>query len=143
MSNALKPPAPELREFAASGDATNFAATFADELAIPRDAILKGQAGGDYEVYQRMKRDDQVAACWQQRVRAAIKCEWFVEPGGDKAPDKRAADFIREELAAIRFDRVCEKMLNAAYYGYSVAECLWRADGGLFRFHGIKTRNLR
>ncbi|MBF0168786.1 MAG: DUF935 family protein [Alphaproteobacteria bacterium] len=143
MTDVKKTAPADQREYAASGDASNFAATFVEELVIPSDVILKNQAGGEYEVYQRLKRDDQVKSCWQQRQSAATKCEWFVEAGGDSALDQKAADFIREEMKAIRFDRVSEKMQNAAFYGFAVAECLYRADQGQIHFDAIKVKNIR
>lgn len=76
------PPPPELGEIAAAGDADDTRGWLADELVAPKDEILRTRGGGNLEIYSRLKRDDQVASCWQQRTRAVIAREWFVEPGG-------------------------------------------------------------
>lgn len=91
-------PEPDMNELAAAGDADETAGLLVGELRLPRDEILRTRGGGRLEVYERLKRDDQVASCWQQRTRAAVAREWFVEPGGPSARDKAAADFLRDQL---------------------------------------------
>lgn len=136
-------PKPDMNELAAAGDADETAGLLVGELRLPRDEILRTRGGGRLEVYERLKRDDQVASCWQQRTRAAVAREWFVEPGGSSSLDQTAADFLRDQLHAINFDRVTEKMLNGVFYGYAVAECLYRAEGGRIELGGVKVRQAK
>ncbi len=96
--------------------------------------------GGDLKEYAKLLKDDQVASLMQQRKDALIAAEWVVEPGGDQARDKEAADFIRAQLAGIGFDRVTRKMHGGLLYGYSVAECLWEMREGRVCLADIRVR---
>jgi len=96
------------------------------ELVRPRDPVFEG-LGEDYDRYEALLTDGAVHTALQQRIAAVTSAEWIVEPGGDSAEDVRAADFIREQFQALPFDQICEKMLMALYWGYSVAECLWKS----------------
>lgn len=139
---AKKIEAPNLEEVAsAAGD--DITGGFVGELRLPRDEVLRARGGGDLAIYEKVKADDQVKACWQQRQDAATAREWFVEPGGPTAQDKAAADFIREQFLAIKFDRVCKKMHNGVFFGFSVGECLYRPEGGKILLDAIKVRRQR
>ncbi len=131
---------PVYEEIAAAGDGEDVLAPLIGELRQPRDEILRTRGRGDLEIYERVKRDDQVQSCLQQRFNATIACEWGVEPGGRKQRDRKAADFLREQLAHIRFDNATRKMLNGIWYGYGVAECLWAPDGGNVVLDQLKVR---
>jgi phage gp29-like protein len=137
------PPRPDFGELAAAGDANDTTGWLVDELAAPRDEILRTRGGGNLDIYERLRRDDQVASCWQQRTRGAIAREWFVEPGGTSSQDEAAADFLRQQLQSVNFDRVTAKMMNGVFYGYAVGECLYRANGGRIELAGIKVRRAK
>ena len=114
---------------------------------MSQDEILEGKGGGDLLVYEQELTDTQAESCYQQRFSALIGCENEVIPGGKKRLDIKAADFVREQLAAINWDDICEKQLYATHYGYSVAECLWMRDGANVSLDdtrdGIRVRNRR
>lgn len=143
MSDAEKIERPNLEEAAAAGDGRDITEDYVSELRAPRDEILRGRGRGDLEIYEKVLRDDQVMSCWQQRRRAAIAREWFVEPGGPSALDQAAADFLTEQLKALRWDAITEKMLTAVFYGYAVGECLWGVEGGRVVLRDIKVRRAR
>jgi phage gp29-like protein len=134
------PPKPNFDEMAASGDADEVSGLLAGELRLPRDEILRTRGGGRLRIYERLKRDDQVASCFQQRTRAAIARPWTVEPGGTAAIDKAAAEFVGEQLGRVNWDRVTEKMLNGIFYGYAVGECMWGIDGARVTLADIRVR---
>ncbi len=109
----------------------------------PTDKILTLKLGGDYEKYQEILRDDQVASAFQQR-RLAVTCRPLeVTPASEDAADVEAADFIREQLAALPFDEITEKMLFGVFYGYAVAEVMWKIEGGRVGIDAIRVRQQR
>ncbi|WP_019024071.1 MULTISPECIES: DUF935 family protein [unclassified Thioalkalivibrio] len=93
------------------------------------DAII-AQRGGDPAIYRELLRDDQVGSALEQRFLAVISREWEVIPGGDSPADQRAADDLKEDLAALEFDKITRQLLHAVHYGYSVAECMWKRRDG-------------
>lgn len=112
------------------------------ELDYPQDRVLQAK-GGDYEVYERVLSDDQVKAVTEQRRLAVVSKEWEVLPGGSKRADKKAAEFIGEQLEHIRWDAVTDRMLYGVFYGYAVAECIWAIDGGRVALDAVKVRKQR
>ena len=107
------------------------------------DQILQSRGGGDLALYEEVLRDDQVYACFQQRILAQISREWSVEAGGEREIDRAAAEFIRNQLGRCNFDDLCRKMMLGIFYGYAVAECLWRREGDRVVLDEIKVRNPR
>lgn len=106
------------------------------------DAILTLRLGGDLSVYTDLLRDDQVGSAWDQRTSALVGAGWSVQPASESALDKAAADFVTEQLRAIQWDAVCEKMLFARFYGFSVAELVWQVTPeGRLGWKCIKVRN--
>ncbi len=110
-------------------------------LLEPTDPILKSRGGGSFDIYKPILTDAQVKSVMAQRLSAVTSHEWEVVPGEDSRAGRRAADWLREELSAIRFDRLTEKMLWGLFYGYSVAEQMFRRDGALWGWEDIRVRD--
>jgi len=110
-------------------------------LLEPTDPILRTRGGGSFDIYKPILTDPQVKSVMTQRISAVTSREWEVVPGEDTAAGKRAADWLREELAALKFDRLTEKMLWGLFYGYSVAEQMYRRDGRLWGWEEIRVRD--
>lgn len=111
-------------------------------LHQPRDPRLLRSV--DWGVYDRILEDDQVFSTLQQRRGAVVSRDWNVVPGDEADPRSvAAADALRANLIRIGWDRVTDKMLYAAFYGYSVAELMWRPRGGHWEFGGIHVRHAR
>lgn len=92
--------------------------------------------------HRQILRNSQVKSTFQQRRLAVIARDWSVAPGGDGPQDEEAAEHLSDQLARIGWDRITEKMLYGLYYGYSVAEALWRiGDGGRVEIDAIKVRD--
>jgi len=136
---------PEMQEVATTQDGRDITRGYISplELLRPEDQVLLHRGGGDLRLYEELKRDDQVAATWGSRQDAVIQADWYVEPGGEKRLDKKAADFLREQLQGIQFDDVTKKMHYGIFYGYAVAECLWAPDGANVALDEVKVRNRR
>lgn len=131
---------PLLEEVASTGDGSlkGLGVDLHGGIARARDLRLHALGG---EAYRLMLRDDQVASTFQQRRLAVIARDWSVTPGGDDAADKAAADFLSAELERIGFDRITEKMLYGVFYGYAVAEILWKLENGLVAIDAVKVRD--
>ncbi|MEX0745309.1 MAG: DUF935 family protein [Phycisphaeraceae bacterium] len=136
---------PERKEVATTLDGRDITRGYVSPLQLlqPADTVLRGRGGGDLRLYEELLRDDQVKANWQQRQLAVTQADWEVEPGGPGQQDKAAADFMREQIRAIRFDRVTGNMLYGVFYGYAVGECLWGRDGRHVVLDDLKVRNRR
>lgn len=109
------------------------------DILIPKDTVL-AQRGRDYKVYREVLRDDQCKSCFQQRQDAQIAADWEVEPASESATDVAAADFVREQLNSIEFDRIYRGMHFGVWYGYAVGECLWDYDGRFVVLKDIRVR---
>lgn len=136
-------------EIATTQDGRDITRGFVDGLPLlpSTDRLLALKGNGDLAIYQEVLRDDQVKACFGQRVRAVTKRPWEVKAGGDKRIDKQAAIFIEEQLKKINFDDHTEKMLYGVFYGYAVGEPLYAVENNLIVLDtnrgGIKVRDRR
>lgn len=121
------------------GGGTQVGGTFV-ELMHHDDTVLL-TTGRDYRLYRETLRDDQCASTFGDRRLAVTSCEWQVDPGGESALDKQAADFIREELERLEWDAITDGMLYARWYGHAVAECVFFQDGEQVRLADIRVRD--
>ena len=133
------------REIATIGGGRDITRGYVDQLhyLLPQDSILQLRGGYNYELYRDLMRDDQVAAVFTQRRLALVAKPTRVVAGGDRRLDKRAAEMIEATLDHIRWDTVTDRMLYGRFYGYAVAECLWKRDGARVVLDRIKVRDRR
>lgn len=122
--------------------ADDFGVSFVEDIRVPGDTIL-AKHGGDLGVYEKLRSDWQVQSAFQQRRTAVVKCEYYVEPGGEDAPSVAAAEDLKAQLDSINFDRACYKSLTAIFDGYSVTECLFRRDGTKIVLADLRVRKAR
>lgn len=136
---------PEKNEIATTLDGRDITRGWvsAMQLELPDDAVLMTRGGGDYSLYREVLRDDHVKAALTQRIQAVIARPWEVKPGGKRAIDKAASDFLAEQLEALRWDDITTKMLYGVFYGHAVAEVLWGTDGRHVTIANIKVRDRR
>lgn len=134
---------PILRNIATIGDGRDITRAFMGGIMQPQDTVLMSRASGDWRTYEDVLRDDQVGSTMQQRRLAVTSRPWEVEPGDNSARAAEAAEAIRENLKAINWDRITDKMLFALWYGFSVGECLWGVDNGRVVIDDIKVRKQR
>lgn len=132
---------PELREIAHQQDGRDITRTFVRGLlAQPEDYVLRDEARGDWTLYQRLLRDDQVASTLQQRRTAVTSAEWTVDPGDDSPAAEEAADMLREQIAALEWDSICDKMLYGLFYGFAAGECMWAMRGNRIELADVRVR---
>lgn len=114
------------------------------DILLPEDTVLQSKGGiENLKVYKELLRDDQVSAAWGQRRLALTACDLMVEAGDESEQAKAAADALLAELKAINWDDITDKQLYAVFYGWSVAEIMWRpnAEQGRVSFDRIVVRD--
>lgn len=136
---------PETREIATTRDGRDITRGYVSpfELLQPQDSVLRARGNGNYEIYREVLRDDQVKATFEQRRLAITSREWEVIPGGDKRIDKKAAESLTEQLKAIKWDAVTDKMLYGVFYGHAVSELLYARDGAEVVLDQVRVRDRR
>ena len=90
--------------------------------------------------WRAFMRDYQVSSTWEQRRLDVMSVDWDVEAGGKDKADIEAADTLKEQLSAAKFDRAFRKMLWGKYFGFSVAEVMWKQDGNRIGISAINVR---
>ncbi|MDT7934431.1 MAG: DUF935 family protein [Sphingomonadaceae bacterium] len=114
------------QEIATTGNGRDITVQWMGRLREPSDRRLWGAI--NWGEYARVRQDDQVASCMQQRIYAHISRPWEVIPGDETPLAQAAADALEEDLQAVGWDRLCEAMLWSRFYGYSVAEAIWEVN---------------
>lgn len=104
-----------------------------DELLASRETTLRG--------YKKILRDGQVQATFQQRRLAVVSREWEVRPGGTKQADKKASDWLEEQLTHFGWDRVADRMLFGVFYGFATGELMYQRDGQYVGVDRVKVRD--
>lgn len=134
---------PEMREVATTRDGRDITRGYVDPFMLqqPTDSVLQLRGNGDYKIYKEVLRDDQVASTFGQRRLAVVAKEIQVEESGTSRLDKKAAEFVREQMKSLRFDRITDKMLYGIYYGHAAAEIMWGRDGANIVLDTIKVRD--
>ncbi|MBF0424322.1 MAG: DUF935 family protein [Magnetococcales bacterium] len=136
---------PDLKEIATIGQGRDITRGWVDSigLLIPEDPIRRTR-GATLDLYEEVLRDDQVASTLQQRRLAVAGQPWQVTPGDESDGARAAADFIHATLERIDWDDVTDRMLYARFYGFSVAECLWKiGSSGLVELDQLRVRDVR
>lgn len=113
---------------------------------VPVDDTLLAQGGGrGLAIYDEIERDTLAGALLTKRRKAVVSRAWQVEPGGDKAIDKRAAELVEAQLRALPFDAICEAFLDATLKGFAIGEVIWERgpNGEGIRVAGITGHNQR
>ena len=131
------------QEIATSGDGQDITKGYTGALAYPQDVVLTGRGHGDLKLYEQVLSDEEVFSVFQQRQNAMVSREWKVDAASDEPQDVQAAEFIRDWIDSIGFDRICKLMHFGVFYGYAVAEMLYRINDDGKYVADIKVRNRR
>jgi phage gp29-like protein len=136
---------PELqREIATTADGIDITRGYTGPLLTPYDSVLRARGGNDFVIYEQVLSDPEVKATFGQRQLAVTRCEWQVDAGGTKRIDKQAAEYVREQLGQrVAWDNITTKMLYGVFFGFAVAEVIYRRDGARVGLEAIKVRNRR
>ncbi|WP_374355540.1 DUF935 domain-containing protein [Chitinimonas sp.] len=115
-----------------------------NNLLRPSDDTLQTRGGGKgLKIYDEIERDCHAFSVLQKRKLALIARPVVVDPATPSRADKKAADFVREQLAAINFDKICMDQLDAILKGYAVGEIMWKIDAGQIKLDRVKARDQR
>lgn len=133
------PKRPVTEELAKPDNAYQLGSTFANLLTI-EDSVLEAK-GRDYRIYREVLRDDRCASAFEERRLAVTSKPWVVDPASKSGQDVAAADFIRELLENIEWDRITDKMLYARWYGHAIGECMWANDGRFVTLTDVRVRD--
>lgn len=106
-----------------------------------RDATTGYVQAHELQVYRQTLRDERCAPALEQRLNAAVSVPWEVEPGGESAVDKAAAEDLEKRLRKLKFRRICRQLLNGVWYGWAVAEATWMRDDGGIGLKDLKVRS--
>ena len=99
------------------------------------------EQANDLQIYRQVLRDERCAAALDQRLNAAISTPWDVEPGGEAAADREAAEDLAEQLAGIDIPRIFRQLLHGVWYGWAVGEAIWRPEKGRVALHDVIVRS--
>ena len=135
-----QPAAPDFRQIATASPERDITRAYASDILDWEDDLIQSREAS-LTAYRRLLSDGQVQSVLQQRRNAIVSREWAVKPGGTKRQDKRAADWLKEQLGGLRWDGVAEKAHYGVWYGYMVAEMLNAKDGSTVGIEAIKVRN--
>lgn len=138
-------PMPIMREVAPSSMEA-LIAPYIGELPInpqspAREAVTGDQQARELQVYRQTLRDERCASALTQRLDAAVAIPWEVRPGGTTQRDKQAAADLEKRLGDIKFKRICRQLLHGVWYGWAVAEIVWKRDGNRVGIRRIKVRS--
>jgi phage gp29-like protein len=130
----MEPEAPDMSEIARSEDPASPLRLDSLKAVEPyvtlleaTDTVLQSKGGiGNLSIYSELLRDDQVATTWGQRRLSLTSCDTVVEPGADDAASKAAAEALQAELDGMNWDDITDKALFAVFYGWGVAEVMWK-----------------
>lgn len=133
---------PHMRgEIATMANGRDITRLYTGPLLTPFDSVLAVRGQGDLLIYDQVYSDPQVKSVFAQRQLAVTKCDWVVEPASDSAMDKKAADFLKQQLEKVGWDRVTNLMLFGVFYGYSVAELIYERGTQYIELKDIKVRD--
>jgi len=102
---------------------------FSGALQHADDTLIQRGGGKGLKIYDEIKRDPKAAACLTKRNKHLVAREWEVEPASPAPRDVEAADFVRETLKTLPFDRISEDLSGGAILkGFAVSEVVWKRD---------------
>lgn len=102
---------------------------YTDVLSFVDDTLIAKGGGKGLKIYDEIERDTHAWSVLQKRKHQLVGREWEVVPGGEAKADIEAADFIREMLTALPFDRICLDLLDATLKGFAISEIVYGRDG--------------
>ena len=104
--------------------------------------LMLSDSPGAYPLYRDLEeKDGQISSALETRKEGVLRRERKLVAASSSAADERRAGFAREVLAAIpNFENILYELLDAAGYGFTVAEILWEQDGSTVFIRDLKAR---
>jgi phage gp29-like protein len=107
------------------------------------DTLTTRGQGKGIRLYEELERDAKVFSTLNKRKMAVIARPWEVKAASNSALDQRAAEVVRDNLAAINFDDLSLALLDAINKGYAVGEVIWERRGNLLFASKVIPRDQR
>lgn len=102
---------------------------------------LRGKRG--IETYREMSENDDVVGAILFAIKMLVRqCDWNIEPGGDTAADKEAAEFVEscmDDMQDTWIDTISE-ILSFLTYGWSFHEIVYKRRMGNTKDHRTKSK---
>lgn len=115
-----------------------------DGLLRPRDHTLLSRGNGKgLWIYDEIEIDAAVYGDLQKRKLALVARPWEVDAASNAPLDEQAAELVRRQLKALKYDRLCLGLLDALLKGFAVGEVLWDYDGAEIYPRRVKMRDQR
>ncbi|WP_084437998.1 DUF935 family protein [Shinella sp. HZN7] len=103
---------------------------FSGALQHADDTLLQRGGGKGLKIYDEIKRDTHASACLAKRNKQLIARDWEVNGASEAPRDIEAADFVRDVVNGLPFDRLCEELSGGALLkGFAVSEVVWSRKG--------------
>lgn len=139
-----RPTRATLGEIATTQDGMDITRYTGGQLLYPTDEVLRQRGSGlDLTIYKQVLSDPKCGSSFGERRSAVTSAEWAVEPASDRRVDKRAAEYVTQQLRHVGLDRITDLMLYSIWYGYGVAEWLYEMRDGLVALAACKVRDRR
>lgn len=128
-------------EFATAAAVGEEVGSFLSYLPDP-DPVLR-KRGDDAKVLEDLTADDQVMTAMQNRkLRMLNQSDYDFKPGvlpGKEASSQATAlcESLTKDLENINLRDVFSELLDAPFYGYTICELMWEAEGGRYRLADI------
>jgi len=104
--------------------------------------LMLADSPAAFPLYRDLEeKDGQISSALETRKEGVLRRERKVVAASGAADDERRAAFAREVLAAIpNFENILYELLDAAGYGFTLAEILWEQEGSTVFIRDIKAR---
>lgn len=133
----------DLRQEIATAQRDFLAPVWGGMLRHQDDTLMSRGGGKGLKIYDEIERDCHAYAVLQKRKMAVVSRPWVVDPASSRRDDKKLADLVRAQLAALAFDQLCLDLLDATLKGFAVGEIIWDIDGDEIVARAFKARNPR
>lgn len=107
------------------------------------DTLIKRGGGKGLKIYDEVAQDPHAGAMLQKRRSSLTAREWTVTAASDSALDQQAVEVVRDILAGMPFDRICEDLLDATLKGFAISEVVWARKGAQIVPAQVKSHDQR
>lgn len=103
---------------------------FSGRMQYADDTLIERGGGKGLKIYDELERDAWAGAVLDKRKKQLTAREWRVSPPKTgTARDIEAANFVRDVIEELPFDRICEDLLDATLKGFAISEIVWARNG--------------
>lgn len=119
----------ELKNEVASIQRDDLYSVYTGTMPVKDEMMLKRGLTQGLKIYDDVERDSQAYALLQKRRLAVLSKEWRIEPASEDPLDVKAADIVRQQIKGLKFNKLCDGLLDANLKGFAVGEIMWEVIG--------------